>query len=225
MDILAGRKTPRSYAVYRLMFILGRAMPHIVTEGPIGAGKTSLSRLLADELGARLVLEVATENPFLENFYRDPERYAFSTQTFFLLSRYKQMQELTQGSLFHDATVADYLFAKDFIFASLNLRGDEWKLYETLYAQLSPKLPRPDLTIYLRASPELLLERIARRGRPFEKAIEADYLQRLGGAYDRFFERYDAPLHVLEAAEYDFVDSPADREKVLSDILSRAQAA
>ena len=200
-------------------------MPLIVTEGPIGAGKTSLSRLLAHELGARLLLEVATENPFLARFYGDPERYAFSAQTFFLLSRYKQMQELTQGSLFYGATVADYLFDKDFIFASLNLRGDEWGLYQGLYAQLSPKLPRPDLTVYLRASPELLLERIAERGRPFEQSIEADYLKRLGDAYDQFFETYDAPLYVLEAAEYDFVARPDDRERLLADVLSRARAA
>ena len=200
-------------------------MPLIVTEGPIGAGKTSLSRLLAAELGARLVLEVATENPFLAGFYGDPDRYAFSAQTFFLLSRYKQLQELVQGSLFYGATVSDYLFDKDFIFASLNLKGDEWRLYETLYAQLSPKAPRPDLTVYLRASPELLLQRIAQRGRPFERAIEADYLQRLSSAYDRFFEAYDAPLLVLEAAEYDFVGSTSDREKVLADVLRRVQVA
>ena len=118
-------------------------MPLIVTEGPIGAGKTSLSQLLADALGARLLLEVVEDNPFLAKFYHDPEHYAFSTQTFFLLSRYKQMQELTQGTLFYGATVADYLFDKDFIFASLNLQGDEWELYQGLYTQLSPKLPRP----------------------------------------------------------------------------------
>ena len=200
-------------------------MSLIVTEGPIGAGKTSLSRLLAAELGARLLLEVATENPFLGGFYRDPERYAFSTQTFFLLSRYKQMQELTQGSLFYDATVADYLFDKDFIFASLNLQGDEWEFYETLYTQLSPKLLRPDPTVYLRASPELLLERVVERGRPFEQDIGANYLRRLGEAYHRFFENYDAPLYVLEAAEYDFVGRPKDRKEVLADILSRARAA
>ena len=200
-------------------------MPLIVTEGPIGAGKTSLSRLLAQELRARLVLEVVEENPFLAEFYGDPDRYAFSAQTFFLLSRYKQMQELTQGSLFYGATVADYLFDKDFIFASLNLRGDEWRLYETLYAQLSPKAPRPDLTVYLRASPELLLKRIAQRGRPFERAIEADYLARLSSAYDRFFRTYDAPLLVLEAADYDFVERPDDRKTLLDRIVERVQVA
>ena len=200
-------------------------MPLIVTEGPIGAGKTSLSRLLAEELGARLVLEVVEENPFLAPFYGDPERYAFSAQTFFLLSRYRQVQDLTQGSLFYPWSVADYLFDKDFIFASLNLRGDEWRLYEGLYTELRPKLPQPDLTVYLRAAPDLLLERIALRGRPFEQAIRADYLRRLGEAYDRYFEGYDGPLVVFEAADYDFVTRPDDRERLLADILSRAQAA
>ena len=200
-------------------------MPLIVTEGPIGAGKTSLSRLLAEQLGARLVLEVVEENPFLAKFYGDPDRYAFSAQTFFLLSRYKQMQELTQGSLFYGTTVSDYLFDKDFIFASLNLKGDEWQLYETLYAQLSPKAPKPDLTVYLRASPELLLARIAQRGRPFERAIEAEYLERLSSAYDRFFRTYDAPLLVVEAAEYDFVERLHDRKKLLDSIFSRVQVA
>lgn len=193
-------------------------MPLIVTEGPIGAGKTSLSRLLADALGARLLLEVVEENPFLAPFYRDPERYAFSVQTFFLLSRYRQVQDLTQGSLFFTSTVADYLFDKDFIFASLNLRGDEWRLYEGLYNELRPKLPKPDLTVYLRAAPDLLLERIALRGRPFERDIGADYLQRLGDAYDRYFESYNAPLHVIEAVDYDFVGKPEDKKLVLKQL-------
>ena len=190
----------------------------IAIEGPIGAGKTSLSRLLAHELSARLLLEVVEENPFLARFYEDAERYAFSAQTFFLLSRYKQFQELTQGTLFAPHTVADYLFDKDFIFASLNLRGDEWRLYEGLYEQLRPKLPRPDLTVYLRAAPELLLERIAKRGRPFERDIEAGYLHRLGRAYDEHFRHYDAPLHVIEASDYNFVKNPIHRETILEQL-------
>ena len=200
-------------------------MSFIVIEGSIGAGKTSLSRILAEELKARLLLEVVEENPFLAPFYADPERYAFSVQTFFLLSRYKQVQEMTQGSLFFADTVADYLFDKDFIFASLNLRGDEWWLYGGLYEQLRPRVPRPDLTVYLRAAPELLLERIAKRGRPFEQGIEAGYLYRLGEAYDRYFNHYDAPLYVIEAADYDFVERPRDRERVLLDILQLTRAA
>lgn len=200
-------------------------MPLIAIDGPIGAGKTSLSRLLAAELGARLMLEVVEENPFLAPFYSDPERYAFNVQTFFLLSRYKQAQELTQGSLFFTHTVADYLFDKDFIFASMNLRGDEWRLYRGLYEQLSPRVARPDLTVYLRAAPELLLTRIALRGRPFERDIGADYLHRLGEAYDRYFELYEGPLHVIEAADYDFVGCPDDRDRILADILALARAA
>lgn len=200
-------------------------MPFIVIDGPIGAGKTSLSRILAEELGARLMLEVVEENPFLAPFYEDPERYAFNVQTFFLLSRYKQVQDMTQGSLFFDHTVADYLFDKDFIFASLNLQGDEWELYQGLYAQLRPRLPRPDLTIYLRAAPDLLLQRIAQRGRPFEKNMEVSYLRRLGEAYDTLFAHYDAPLHVIEAADYDFVGHAGDRERLLAGILELTRAA
>ncbi|ADI15927.1 deoxynucleoside kinase [Truepera radiovictrix] len=199
-------------------------MSFIAVEGPIGAGKTSLSRLLAESLGAQLVLEVVEENPFLAPFYRDPERYAFSAQTFFLLSRFKQVQEMRQGSLFFTHTVADYLFDKDVIFASLNLRGDEWRLYEELYTQLRPKLPEPDLTVYLRATPDLLLERIAKRARPFEQDLEAAYLQALGEAYDRYFERYAGPLCVIEAREYDFVENARDRERLLGLLLGRAQS-
>lgn len=200
-------------------------MSYIVVEGPIGAGKTSLSRLLADELQARLLLEVVEENPFLASFYEDPAGYAFKAQAFFLLSRYKQVQELTQGALFHRHTVSDYLFDKDFIFASLNLRGAEWALYEDLYRQLRPKLTPPDLVVYLRAEPELLLGRIAKRARAFEAGIEAEYLARLNAAYEDYFSRYAGPLHVVEAADYDFVTRPADRERLLRDILQLAEAA
>lgn len=200
-------------------------MATIVVEGPIGVGKTSLSRLLAEELRARLVLEVVEENPFLERFYEDPERWAFSTQSFFLLSRYKQLQEMQQADLFHRHTVSDYLFDKDFIFASLNLRGDEWELYRDLYAQLAPKLATPDLVVYLRADPELLLERIARRGRPFERSMDPDYLRRIGEAYDEHLMRASLPLHVIEASEVDFVARPQDRKAVVADVLQLARVA
>lgn len=200
-------------------------MSYIVIEGPIGAGKTSLSRYLASELGARLLLEVVEENPFLAAFYEDPEGVAFKVQTFFLLSRYKQLAALSQGELFYRHTVADYLFDKDFIFAQLTLKGAEWQLYQELYQQLRPKLTQPDLVVYLHAEPDLLLERIARRGRPFEKSIEADYLRRLNDAYEAYFSRYDGALKVIEAKDYDFVSSESDRSAVMSQILNTVKAA
>jgi deoxyguanosine kinase len=200
-------------------------MAYIVVEGPIGVGKTSLSRLLAEHLRARLLLEVVEENPFLAPFYEHPEQNAFKVQAFFLLSRYKQLQDARQGALFQAHTVADYLFDKDFIFASLNLSGAEWELYQDLYQQLRPRLSTPDLVVYLRAEPELLLSRIALRGRPFETHIEATYLQRINDAYDAYFSAYDGPLRIIEAARYDFVANEADRARLVGDILQQAEAA
>lgn len=200
-------------------------MAYIVVEGPIGAGKTSLSRLLAEHLRARLLLEVVEENPFLAPFYEHPEQNAFKAQVFFLLSRYKQLQDARQGALFQAHTVADYLFDKDFIFASLNLAGAEWELYQDLYQQLHPRLSAPDLVVYLRAEPELLLRRIALRGRPFETRMEAAYLRRIGDAYDAYFSAYGGSLRIIEAAQYDFVASEADRERLVGDILGQAEAA
>lgn len=200
-------------------------MANIVVEGPIGVGKTSLTRYLADAIGARRVLEVVEENPFLAPFYRDPERHAFSVQTFFLLSRFRQSQEQNQGSLFARHMVADYLFDKDWIFASLNLRGDEWELYQELYRTLKPKLTPPDLVVYLRADVDVLLTRIAKRARDFERDMEADYLRRLNEAYDAWFAHCPYPLHVIEAADVDFVASEADRAALMQDILALAKVA
>jgi len=200
-------------------------MANIVVEGPIGVGKTSLTRFLADAIGAREVLEVVEDNPFLASFYRDPTRYAFSVQTYFLLSRFKQSQELGQGSLFARHTVADYLFEKDWIFASLNLQGDEWLLYQDLFRSLSLKLAGPDLVVYLRAAPEVLLPRIEKRGRPFERDIDPEYLRRLGNAYDAWFKHCPYPLHVIEADTVDFVASAPDRERLLRELLQLAKVA
>ncbi|UCH26760.1 MAG: deoxynucleoside kinase [Trueperaceae bacterium] len=200
-------------------------MPYIVVEGPIGVGKTSLSRLLAGELDANLILEVVEENPFLSSFYLDPEAYAFKVQVYFLLSRYKQSLDLNQGMLFFDHTVSDYLFDKDFIFASMNLVKAEWELYQEIYRTLKPKLIRPDLVVYLRAQVDSLLKRIAKRGRPFEEPIQRSYLERLGEAYDAYFARYEGSLHVIDADHYDFVEDENDRQRLVSEIVERMRAA
>ncbi len=200
-------------------------MSYIVVEGPIGVGKTSLSRMISEELQARLVLEVVEENPFLAPFYADPEGYGFKVQVFFLLSRYKQLQDLNQGALFYPHTVSDYLFDKDFIFASMNLKGAEWELYQDLYQQLRPKLSEPDLVVHLRAAPSLLLKRISKRGRSFEQNMEATYLRRLGEAYDEYFSKYQGSVYTIEAAEYDFVENSDDREFLLNEILNLSEAA
>jgi len=200
-------------------------MATIVVEGPIGVGKTSLARYLGAELGARVLLEVVEENPFLAGFYDDPERYAFQAQVFFLLSRFRQHMALAQEALFQRDTVSDYLFEKDFIFAALNLAGAEWELYRQLYEQLRARVTPPDLVVYLRADPELLLERIAKRGRPFERTIRPDYLARITAAYDAHFRRVPYPVHVVDAAGVDYVESEADREALVARIVHEARAA
>ncbi|HEX7041272.1 MAG TPA: deoxynucleoside kinase [Trueperaceae bacterium] len=199
-------------------------MSLIVIEGPIGVGKTSLARILAERLGARLLLEVVEENPFLARFYEDKERYAFQTEAFFLLSRFKQHAELSQAALFQRHTVSDYIFDKTFLFASLNLHGDEFELYRTLFDQLRSRLPDPDLTVYLRAEPDLLLRRIAKRGRAFESGMSADYLAEVTAAYDEYFDGARFPVEVVDAGAIDFVEDEGDREALVARVLARLEA-
>jgi deoxyguanosine kinase len=197
---------------------------YIVTEGPIGVGKTSLTSLLAEELGARLILERAEDNPFLTDFYKDPSRYRFQTQMFFLLSRFSQQQEMAQPDLFTQITISDYLFDKDRIFAYLNLDEHELALYEQFYKILEPKIVKPDLVIFLQADTETLLRRIKQRGRPFEKEINEDYLAAVNEAYNHFFFRYtDTPLLVINTSDIDYVHRREDLDDLLKQVLNMKQ--
>ncbi|MEK6683032.1 MAG: deoxynucleoside kinase [Nitrospirota bacterium] len=192
---------------------------YLVIEGPIGVGKTSLARLLAREMDARIVLERAEDNPFLKEFYKDPKRFAFQTQIFFLLSRYRQLQELSQMDLFERTTVTDYFFPKDRIFASINLEASELALYQQIYFLLNPTIPTPDLVVYLQAGPEVLMDRVRRRGLDYEKPLTPDYLETLNQAYNDFFFQYtDSPLLVVQTSEIDFVNRRADLDDLLHQI-------
>ncbi len=189
---------------------------YIAIDGVIGVGKTTLGRRLAKSLDASLVLEVVEENPFLARFYDDPEAFAFQTQIFFLLSRYRQQLELSQRDLFTENVVSDYLFAKDQIFATINLGEDELTLYRTILPLLEARLTRPDLVVYLQATTGVLLERIQRRGRPFEREISREYLETLGEAYNHFFFHYEeTPLLIVNTNEMDLVRNDGDYERML----------
>lgn len=193
---------------------------HIAIEGVIGSGKTSLAKKLGELLPAKLVLERFEENPFLEKFYDDPDHYAFQTQMFFLLSRYKQQQELLQADLFHRYLITDYIFEKDKIFAYLNLGDDELKLYETLLASVERMVPTPDLVVYIQASVERLMTNIKGRGRPVEKNISEEYIRDLNEAYNYFFFRYKAaPLLIVNATHIDFVNTDSHYEDLLMEIF------
>jgi deoxyguanosine kinase len=190
---------------------------YIAIEGPIGVGKTTLAGILAERLSGRLVLEQHEENPFLAGFYADRKKHAFQTQIFFLLNRFQQQQVLFQQDLFSQSTIADYLFAKDRIFASLTLDANEAALYHQIYELLGPRVVRPDLVVYLQARVDVLQGRIRKRGRDYERGIDPGYLESLAKAYNGFFFHYDeTPLLVVNTSDIDFESNPDDLETLLT---------
>ena len=194
---------------------------HIVIEGPIGVGKTSLTKMLAERFGAKPVFEQFEENPFLEDFYRNPRKFAFQAQLFFLLARHKQQKELAQPDLFERSTVIDYLFAKDRIFAYMNLSEDELNLYENIYNLLATSAIKPDLVVFLVASSKVLMKRIKKRNRPYEKKITPQYIDELVSAYNRFFFAYSqSPLLVVNTTDIDFINNTDDFDRLVEEISS-----
>jgi len=193
---------------------------YIVIDGPIGVGKTSLATLLAQELNARLIFERAEENPFLTDFYQEPARLGFQTQIFFLMNRFSQQEEFSQHDLFKQVTISDYLFAKDRIFAYLNLNEHELGLYEQIYRMIEPKIVRPDLVIFLQADTETILRRIRQRARSFEQDVSYEYIEAVNDAYNHFFFRYtETPLLVINTSDIDFVHNPADLDDLVRQVL------
>jgi len=184
---------------------------YIVVEGPIGAGKTSLARVMSEQAGGSALLEDPDSNPFLPGFYQDRARYALPTQLFFLFQRANQVRALKQPDLFSGLTIADFMLDKDLLFARLTLNDDEFALYRQVYAQLKPQAPVPDLVIYLQASTETLIERVRRRGVAYERDIPDDYLARLAETYARFFYQYNAsPVLIVNSENLNFIDQPGD---------------
>lgn len=190
---------------------------YIVVEGPIGAGKTSLARQLAEHLDAEMLLEQPEDNPFLHRFYDDMPRFALPTQLTFLFQRVDQLRRLAQLDLFREPTISDFLLDKDPLFARLNLSDDEYALYEKVYRHLKPQTAEPDLVIYLQAPVETLLSRVRMRGIGFEQSIPDEYLARLADAYARFFYQYDgAPLLIVNSERLNFVDNPSHMKMLLA---------
>ncbi len=196
---------------------------YLVIDGPLGVGKTAFASLLAGRLGARLVLE-STNNPFLGDFYDDPRRHAFQAQLYFLLSRYQQKDDVHQQDLFaRGGVVSDHLFARDRVFAQLNLSRDELALYDKVYALLGAQVPRPDLVVYLQARPEVLLARLRRRAGD-ARVPSRDYIEKVTRAYAEFFFSYaDSPLLVVNTSEIDFVESREDLDDLVA-VIQRTRA-
>jgi deoxyadenosine/deoxycytidine kinase len=196
------------------------SIKYIAIEGVIGAGKSSLANLLASKLGANLVLEEFELNPFLEKFYDDRKRYAFQTQMFFLINRFKQQQQIMQPNLFLNYIVSDYIFDKDRIFAYLNLSGEELKLYETIFPLLERDIQKPDLVIFLQSSTERLLQNIKIRDRKIEKSLSISYLDELSNAYNSFFFKYNkTPLLIINTSEFDFVNNKDHFDELYNQIF------
>jgi len=193
-----------------------RNLYYIAIEGPIGVGKTSLAELLSKELGARLVLEDFEDNPFLPDFYNDPERFGFQTQLFFLLQRYRQQQDLRQVDMFQKLLITDYMFVKDRLFASLNLGDKEMHLYDTVASLLERNIIKPDLVIYLQADTDVLMKNIEKRGRNMERNVTWEYIDALNQVYTEYFFRYqDTPLVIINTNNIDFVENENDLKEVI----------
>lgn len=194
---------------------------YIAVEGVIGAGKTSLAKLLAARLEAPVVLEQPEENPYLKDFYQEPKRFAFQVQLFFLLSRYRQLLSLPQRDLFHEYLIADYFFAKDKIFAHMNLEERDLVLYERVAHLMEREVPKPDLVIYLQSPTERLIQNIKKRNLSYEKPVSTEYIVTLNNAYNDFFFKYtDSPLLVINTSEIDFVQNEEDLNDLLPQILN-----
>lgn len=196
---------------------------YIVIEGAIGVGKTTLARMLQEQFGTELLLEVFEENPFLSKFYESRARYAFQTQMFFLLSRYRQQQQVNQF-LQRGELISDYMFAKDWLFAQLNLAGDEWEIYQQLHRALAEQIPTPHLVVYLQADTDVLMARIAQRDRPYERNMDREYIESLRHAYERFFDSYqDTPVLAIDTNPMNFVTNPADFRAIVGRVRTILQ--
>ena len=194
-----------------------RNLYYVAIEGTFGVGKTSLANLLSEKLSAKLVLEAFEDNPFLSDFYEDPERHAFQTQLWFLLQRYQQQQDLRQVDMFQNLVITDYMFVKDRLFASLNLNEKEMSLYDTVANMMERNVIQPDLVIFLQADTGTLMKNISKRGRDIEKNISEDYIDALNQVYNEYFFRYqDTPLVIINTNNIDFVNNHKDLEEVIN---------